>query len=226
MLRIIFVMVMACMALAAQPRGYKALFNGKDLTGWEVRGDGKWNVIDGGILVGQRDLDGKSLAPGKRFTSEKEYLLWLNHQAWLYTKAEFAEYDLHVEFWTKEHGNSGVSLHDVTRAENAIKWPPDFTKTPAKIAYEIQINNGYPDPHPTGSIYGFVDAPKDALRENQWNAMDISVRKDAILVKLNGREVARTVPDLKRSMRGPIGLQLHDQLSVIQFKNLWIRELK
>ena len=43
--------------LLAQPKGYQPLFNGKDLTGWEVRGDGKWNVIDGGILVGQRDFE-------------------------------------------------------------------------------------------------------------------------------------------------------------------------
>jgi hypothetical protein len=213
-------------ALLAQPKGYRALFNGKDLTGWEIRGDGKWNVLDGGVLVGQRDLDAKTLAPGARFKTAQEYLTWLNHQAWLYTKDSFTEYDLHVEFWTKEHGNSGISLHDTSRAEFAIAWPPDFRKTPAKTAYEIQINNNYPDPHPTGSIYGFVDAPKDALKENQWNAMDISVRAGAIVVKLNGREVARTKPDPQRSKSGPIGLQLHDQMSVIQFKNLWIREIK
>lgn len=210
--------------LLAQPPGYKTLMNGKDLSGWEVRGDGKWTVIDGGVLVGQRDYDPKSLAPGKRFTSEKEYGQWLNHQAWLYTKDSYEQYDLHVEFWTKEHGNSGISLHDPSRAESAIAWPPDFTKTPAKIAYEIQINNNYPDPHPTGSIYGFVDAPKDALRENQWNVMDISVRKDSITVKLNGREVAKAKPDPKRPTSGPIGLQLHDQFSMIHFRNIWIKK--
>ena len=209
--------------LLAQPPGYKALMNGKDLSGWAPRGDGKWTVIDGGVLVGQREYDTKSLAPGKRFTSEKEYVQWLNHQAWLYTTGSFEQYDLHVEFWTKARGNSGISLHDTSRAESAIAWPPDFTKTPAKIAYEIQINNNYPDPHPTGSIYGFADAPKDALRENQWNVMEISVRKDSITVKLNGREVAKAKPDPKRPTSGPIGLQLHDQFSMIHFRNIWIR---
>jgi hypothetical protein len=220
-----FLIVVFAGLMLAQPPGHKSLLNGKDLNGWEVRGDGKWIVIDGGVLVGQRDYDSKSLAPGKRFTSEKEYGQWLNHQAWLYTKESFEQYDLHVEFWTKEHGNSGISLHDPSRAESAIAWPPDFTKTPAKIAYEIQINNNYPDPHPTGSIYGFVDAPKDALRENQWNVMDITVRKDSIAVKLNGREVAKIKPDPKRATSGPIGLQLHDQFSVIHFKNIWIKKI-
>lgn len=225
-MRIFCLLLLGVGALLAQPAGYRPLFNGKDLSGWEVRGDGLWNVIDGGVLVGQRNLEPKTLAPGGRFQSAPDYLRWLNHQAWLYTKDSFTEYDLHVEFWTKEHGNSGISLHDQSRAEHAIAFPPDFTRTPAKTAYEIQINNNYPDPHPTGSIYGFVDAPKDALKANQWNAMDISVRKEQIVVKLNGREVARTTPDPKRSTSGPIGLQLHDQMSVIHFKNLWIREAK
>lgn len=211
--------------LMAQPKGYQALFNGKDLTGWEPRGDGHWNVITGGVLVGQRDYNSRSLAPGKRFTTEQEYNQWLNHQAWLYTTPEFEQYDLHLEFWTKDHGNSGVSLHDKTRAAAAIAFPPDFTKTPAKIAYEIQINNNYPDPHPTGSIYGFVDAAKEPMKLHQWNTLDISVRKDVIIVKLNGVEVARTAPDPKRSTSGPIGLQLHDQFSVIHYKNIWIKKI-
>ena len=221
----ILLLVAFATILTAQPKGYQALFNGKDLTGWEPRGDGKWIVIANGVLVGQRDFDSKSLAPGKRFSTEKDYLMWLNHQAWLYTTGEFEKYDLHVEFWTKDQGNSGISLHDKSRAQHAIAFPPDFTKTPARTAYEIQINNNYPDPHPTGSIYSFMDAPKDALKENQWNAMDISVRKDAIVVKLNGCEVARTKPDPKRASSGPIGLQLHDQFSVIHFKNIWIKKI-
>ncbi len=225
-MRLAFIFFSLSAALLAQPKGYRPLFNGKDLSGWEIRGDGKWNVISGGVLVGQRDLDGKTLGPLVRFKTVPEYQQWLNHQAWLYTQDSFTSYDLHLEFWTKEHGNSGVSIHDSSRAAAAIAFPPDFSRTPAKIAYEIQINNNYPDPHPTGSIYGFMDAPKDALLPNQWNALDIEVRPSHIAVKLNGREVARTTPDPKRGQSGPIGLQLHDQLSVIHFKNIWIKETK
>ena len=53
--------------------------------------------------------------------------------------------------------------------------------------------------------------------------MDISVRKDSITVKLNGREVAKAKPDPKRATSGPIGLQLHDQFSLIHFRNIWIK---
>ena len=85
---------------------------------------------------------------------------------------------------------SGISIRDVSRAKAAIQTPPDYTHTPSKIGYEIQINNRFPDPHPSGSIYGFVDAPKDAQRDDDWNSMDILSRNEKITIKLNGRVVA------------------------------------
>jgi hypothetical protein len=123
-------------------------------------------------------------------------------------------------------GNSGISLHDTGRAEHAITYPADVTKTPAKIAYEIQINNLYPDPHPTGSIYNVVDAKTGAQKDNQWNKLEIAVRKDLLKVTLNGVVVAEHAPVPGRATRGPIGLQLHDQYSVAMYRNLRIRVLK
>ena len=55
--------------------------------------------------------------------------------------------------------------------------------------------------------------------------MDILSRNDKITVKLNGRVVAEHPGDPKRSKVGPIGLQMHDQFSVIMFRNVRIREI-
>ena len=205
----------------------KPLFNGKNLDGWEVIGDGQWTVLSNGVLVGQRIADlRKMMAPGASFTTPQQYSAWMNSQSWLYTKRnDFGEFDLHVEYWTKTAGNSGVSIRDTSRAQWAITIPVDYTKTPSKIGYEIQINNRYPDPHPSGSIYGFVDAPKDAQRDDDWNAMDILSRNDKITILINGRVVAEHPGDPKRSKTGPIGLQLHDQFSLSQFRNITIHEL-
>ena len=77
-------------------------------------------------------------------------------------------------------GNSGVSIrfftgqvchHDPARLQ---------APRPSKIGYEIQINNQYPDPHPTGSIYGFMDAKTGVQKDNDWNTLDIESRKDMI----------------------------------------------
>ncbi len=93
------------------------------------------------------------------------------------------------------------------------------------MGYEIQINNRFPDPHPSGSIYGFVDAPKDSQREDDWNTMEIASRNDGITIRLNGRVVAQSPGDPKRPKVGPIGLQLHDQFSIVMFRNVKVREL-
>lgn len=203
------------------------LFNGKNLDGWAVAGDGQWTVMADGTLLGQRTADvRKVLAPGATFQTKKEYEAWENTQSWLYTtKDSFEEFDLHVEFWTRTNGNSGISIRDPSRAQYGISTPPDYKRTPSKLGYEIQINNRYPDPHPTGSIYGFADAKPGSMREDDWNSLDISSRHDKISVRLNGQLVAEHAGDPQRPKSGPIGLQLHDQFSVVMFRNIRIREL-
>lgn len=204
------------------------LFNGKNLDGWEIIGDGQWTAMADGTLLGQRIGDlRKQLAPGGPLPTAHDFKSWVDTQSWLYTRRnDFGEFDLHLEYWTKTTGNSGVSIRDTSRARWAIITPPDYTRTPSKIGYEIQINNRFPDPHPSGSIYGFVDAPKDAQHDDDWNALDISSRNDLIRVRLNGRVVAEHRGDPKRSKTGPIGLQMHDQFSIIMFRNIRIVEVK
>jgi hypothetical protein len=199
------------------------LFNGKDLTGWESRGDGIWTVVDG-VLVGQRNP--KANPPTREWPLEgPKFANWLNRQAWLYTVKEYREYDLSLEYWMRVAGNSGIAIHDTSRGAGGIADIPDFRKTPSKVAYEIQINNRYPDPHPTGSIYSIVDAKPGAQKDDQWNRMEIAVRKDRIRVKVNGAVVAEAPTDPNRPSQGPIGLQLHDQYSLAMFRKITLREL-
>jgi hypothetical protein len=205
---------------------WKPLFNGKNLDGWEIIGDGVWLVMSDGTLLGERRPEKNQPAAGADTITREQYNGWRDQQSWLYTvRNDFAEFDLHVEFWTRVMGNSGISLRDPSRAKYAITLPPDFKRTPSKLGYEIQINSQYPDPHPTGSIYGFVDAKTGVQKDNEWNAMDIESRANSIRVKVNGVIVAEYPGDPKRPKTGPIGLQLHDQFCVIMFRNIRIREL-
>ena len=183
------------------------LFNGKNLDGWEVVGEGFWNVLSDGILVGQRD-------PAKA----------TDHQCWLYTKKEFGEYDLHIEFWLRWGGNSGVSIRDTSRALYAqgAKWDPH--RTPSHIGYEIQIANDG-DEYPTGSVYLFDKAKSGFQQDFDWNSLDIESRNDMIRVSLNGHPVAQSPGDPQRPKIGPIGLQLHDHKCVALFRNIRIQEV-
>jgi hypothetical protein len=197
------------------------LFNGKNLDGWESAGDGIWTVMRDGTLVGQRDIIKNQ--PDLSWT-KPQYSQWLYRQAWLYTRKDFNEFDLHLEYWLRWGGNSGISIRDTSRGAYAVATPPDFTRTPSKIGYEIQLANHYPDNTPSGSIYGFAKARTGYEHEDDWNSIDIEVRSSGIRVRLNGELVAEHPGDPKRPKTGPIGLQIHDQYTVVMFRNIRIEE--
>jgi hypothetical protein len=219
---------------AAEPP-FKSLFNGRNLDGWEVRGDSIWTANPDGTLLGQRRHDRPSAPFAVPWPIDaRQYRDWLYRQAWLYTLREFGRFDLSFEFWLPAGGNSGVSIRDRSRAHFAIGEPdaarPElavFPKTtPAHIGYEIQLLEGDEDKYPSGSIYTFVQAKKGVQRPGQWNSMLIESRDEIIRVHVNGELVAEFAGAPGRSKTGPIGLQLHDQFSFALFRNIRIRELK
>jgi hypothetical protein len=218
---LLLLVVIALFAGAADNKSVP-LFNGRNLDGWEQVGDGVWTILPDGTLVGQRN---PGLPPFENDAiNARRYGQWVNVQAWLYTVREYGDFDLELEYWLRMKGNSGISLRDPSRGKYGAAMPPDFTKTPSKLGYEIQLNNQYPDKHPSGSIYTFVDAKTGVQKDNQWNKIQIESRKDMIRVRLNGTVVAEHPGDPKRPVRGPIGLQLHDQFSVVMFRNIRITE--
>lgn len=191
---------------APPPSAWRPLLNGKNLDGWEQIGDGVWSVMSDGTLLGDR--------------KPKES----HDQAWVYTKEEFGEFDLELEYWTRLGGNSGVTLRDHTRAKYAVYPNHDRERTPSHNGYEIQISNGYVnDPYPTGSIYLFAKAKTGFQKSGDWNRLRLESRNDMMRTFLNGEKVCEHPGDPARPKRGPIGLQLHDPNSVVMFKNARIR---
>lgn len=217
----------------AGAQNWEQLFDGKNLDAWEVRGDGTWTVLPDGTLLGQHG----HANPGNPFGDAwpialKQYRGWLGRQAWLYTKREFGEFDLHVEYLIPPRQNSGVSIRDESRAHWVIGepdsvWVPKDTThkgSPAHVGYEIQIIDADAK-YPSGSVYLFDAAKQGVQKSAAWNSMDIESRKDMIRVKLNGVAVSESPGDPERSKVGPIGLQLHDQFTFAMFRNIRIRQL-
>ena len=231
MRRIICGIFLVALSSAGAEPGWKPLFNGRNLDGWEIRGESIWSVVTDGVLLGQRahpDPASPFAAPWP--IDRKAYLGWLYRQAWLYTAEEYSEYDLHLEYWIPPQGNSGVSIHDGSRAHHAIGEPdaarPDLARfpktTPAHIGYEIQIIDG-DEKNPSGSIYSLVPAKTGFQRRAEWNAMDIESRGGRIRVRINGHIAAEGAADPARPTKGPIGLQLHDQFTFAMFRNIRLR---
>ncbi len=211
---------------------WQALFDGKTLDAWEIRGEGAWTVLPDGTLLGQRRHDNV----GDPFANawpipQKQFSNWVYRQAWLYSKQEFGEYDLHIEYFIPPGQNSGISIRDESRAHwvigesESVRVPKDTTLkgSPAHVGYEIQIIDDDAEKYQSGSVYLFAAAKTGVQRKAQWNSMDIESRNDMIRVKLNGVPVAESPGDPARSKVGPIGLQLHDQFTFAMFRNIRIR---
>jgi len=178
------------------------------LRGWENIGAGIWNVTSDRILIGERD--------------------WPNskHQAWLYTKNDYGQYDLRFEYWLRHNSNSGISIRDTSRAAFACGDAHIGDKTPSHIGYEIQILAAKSSKNPTGSLYLFQDAKTGFERFGDWNKMEIQVRDNLITVLVNGHKVMEHPGDPKRPKVGPIGLQLHDPHTVVMFRHIEVREVR
>jgi hypothetical protein len=217
------VILAAVCAEAQAQKGWQNLLHG-NLDDWEVLGDGIWTLRSDGVLAAHRKPDLAPLEALGESMTLKQYHAWHSVQSWLYTKQDYEEFDLRLEYWVRTPGNSGISIRDPSRAKYGLTFPPDFSKTPSKLGYEIQINSQWPDRYSSGSIYGLASAETGLQNDGEWNAMNVESRKDRIRVLINGIVAAEHAGDPARPSRGPIGLQLHDQSSVVLFRNIWIRE--
>ena len=222
-----------CVAMPLAAQDWQPLFNGRNLDGWEVRGDCTWTVLPDKTLLGQR-CHADVAKPFPFPLNDKEYRDWLYRQAWLYTTRQFGVFDLHVEYLLPKGMNSGVSIRDVSRAHYAIgeqdsvrpELAGPLKTTPAHIGYEIQIIDSDTEKYPSGSVYTFVAAKRGLQKEGEWNSLDIESRNDHIQVRLNGIAAAEYPGEPGRPKVGPIGLQLHDQFTFALFRNIRIKVLQ
>jgi hypothetical protein len=207
--------LVVCWTSAAQaadndaPEGFQRLFNGKDLTGWQVLG-GKitsWGAADG-IL----------------FTSG-------SNGGWLMTEKEFGDFELRLEFKVPEKGNSGVAL----RAP--MKGDPAYQGMEIQILDDAWHKTNYPGlkkTQLTGSIYDVVGPTKEVLKPiGEWNTYRIIAKGRNISVNLNGTEIVnanlddykdkvKTHPGLQRD-KGHLGLQCHG--GRVEFRKLYVKPL-
>ena len=197
------------------PPGFRALFNGRDLSGWQgvvplpvrekLKGDPErlaqvqkeanrkvlphWNVRNG-ILC----YDGKGNS--------------------LQTIEEFGDFELRVDYKILPGGDSGIYIRGVP---------------------QVQIWDPAQQPEGSGGLFNNKKYPSKPLKRadkpaGQWNRFRIIVRGDRVTVYLNGVLVVDDTPlenywDRSKPLprRGPIELQHHGNR--LFFKNIFIREL-
>ncbi len=208
---ILFVVFISC---SNQEGKWRQLYNGKDLSGWEQVGPGEF-VVEDGLLKTVGGM-GMILYPGEKF----------------------GDVTIRVVYKVKDNDcNSGVFIR--LPEKPADEW------VAVNTGYEVQIDNGTRhvggDYHCTGVLYSLTKAmahPQKAPGE--WNTMEITLDGPRTIVYVNGELVTDftegdPVPEKTRNFepdRGPrpesgyIGLQNHDALSTVWFREVSVRPLK
>ncbi|HBH53701.1 MAG TPA: hypothetical protein DDY91_17585 [Planctomycetaceae bacterium] len=201
--------------------GFKSLFNGKDLSGWD--GDPKfWSVRDGAI-TGQTTEQNKT--PGNTF------LIWRD--------GNVDNFELRLSFKIVG-GNSGIQY----RSKDLGNWvvggyQGDFEagETYSGILYEERgrgilaergektvINEG--GKKQVVASLGNTKDIQTAIKKEDWNDYVILAEGNQLTHIINGRVTAQvTDNDAKnRAMSGILALQLHaGPAMTVQFKNIRIR---
>lgn len=193
---------------SASDDGFVDLFNGKDLTGWTTAGeDGSWGVQDGELVT---------LKPGKGW--------------WLRTDRMFRDFELTLDFWMPEGGNSGVGLRGSSGGD------------PAFTGFEVQILDTAgqePDVHNCGAVYEAIAPSEMAVYPaGRWNTYRIRLVGDVLDVWLNGRHIQDSqrlddrgyfrqednkLPLNTRATTGYIALQDHGH--PFRYRNIRIKDL-
>jgi hypothetical protein len=156
----------------------------------------------------------------------------------LYPAEKFSKATIRVVFKVKDNDcNSGVFIRLPER-------PTDEWKA-VNTGYEVQIDNGTRhvggDYHCTGVLYSLTKAMAHPQKKpGEWNTMDITLDGQRTIVIVNGEKVTDfmegdSVPPKTLTFepdRGPrpeagyIGLQNHDSLSVVYFKEVAVKPLR
>jgi hypothetical protein len=140
-------------------QGWKLLFDGKDLDGWQPYSTSKppatgdWVVADGAILC-------PGTSPG-----------------WLAGSDSYTNFDLKLQFRGTEKTNSGVFIRATKEG------------APNKTGYEVQIWDYQPAGYNTGSLVDSLKAAPVKILEDKWNDYNIKAVGDHYVVVLNGKTV-------------------------------------
>ncbi|HOF20161.1 MAG TPA: DUF1080 domain-containing protein [Bacteroidales bacterium] len=199
---------------SGKEKGWRQLFNGRDLTGWEQIGPGKFEVEDGLL----KTVGGMGML--------------------LYPSEKFGDVTIRVVYKVEDNDcNSGVFIR--------IPEIPSDEWYAVNRGYEVQIDHGTRhvggEYHCTGVLYSLTKAMAYPQKEpGEWNTMEITLDGPRTIVVVNDEMVTDytegdPVPPKSRDYepdRGPrplsgyIGLQNHDSLSTVYFREVAVKSLK
>jgi 3-keto-disaccharide hydrolase len=208
------VLGLIAMPAKAQDSGWKQLFNGKNLDGWEHVGPGGFTLVDG-LLKSHGGMG----------------LLW-------YTGQKFGNCKIRVVYKMRDQNdNSGVFIRIPIKPREA--WMP--VNYGYEVQVDDNPEGETKEYHSTGCLYSISKAlAYPGKGSGQWNTMVITLDGPRTIVDVNGVKVTdykegESAPPRKfgfepergpRPNEGYIGVQNHSDKDIVFFKEVAVRSLK
>ncbi len=195
----------------AQEKGFKPLFNGKNLDGW-VGNKESYQAKDGMIVIEPKGGGGGNLM----------------------TEKEYGNFNFRFEFQLTPGANNGLGIHAPLEGDAAyVGKELQILDNEAEKYSKLEVYQYH------GSVYGVIPAKRGFLKPvGEWNQQEVIVEHPKIKVILNGTTILegdyleaskngtldkKNHPGLQRSS-GHIGFLGHGD--VVHFRNIRIKELR
>jgi hypothetical protein len=209
-------MLSAFTLIKLQDKGFKPMFDGKTLNGWE--GDPKYWRVEDGVIVGE-------VTP-ETILKKNTFLIWKGGQP--------ADFELKVSYRISNNGNSGVNYRSV-RVDSlpyALKGYQDDIdgKDKSKLGYPKYTGQNYEErgrqflalrgqkttidntgkPTVIDSL-GTKDELLKSINYDGWNELHIIAKGNKLQHYLNGKLMSEVTDNdtANRKMDGMIGVQVH-----------------
>lgn len=185
---------------ASEPNaGFKRIFNGRDLTGWNIHGTEKWYVEN-------RELVCES-GPDKQY-------------GYLSTNKKYKNFILKLQFKLEANGNSGVFIRSDIEGTRISGWQ-------VEVAPADHHTGGIYESYGRGWMIKPSPEKEKILKPNDWNDMRIEVVGDKVTTFLNGQQMVQLEDEKIGQANGFIALQIHDGGGIkVRWKNIRIKTLK
>ena len=209
--------VLTLHAQAQPPKGFTALFNGKDLSGW------KGLAGKGGSPENRAKMTPEELAKDQaaadalmkaHWTVQDGVLVFDGKGKSLCTAKDYRDFEMYVDWKIKEKGDSGIYLRGSPQVQI---WDYKLRNIGSGGLYNNKNNPSNPS----------VLADKPV---GEWNTFYIRMVGERVHIKLNGKTVADDVVlenywNRKRPIYPTGQIELQNHGNTLYFRNVFLREI-
>lgn len=173
-----------------------SLFNGKNLEGWKIYGNGNWQSKNGVLLASSG--------------ADKGY-------SYLATEKDYMDFTLRLKFVLEDKGNSGVFFRSVLNGTDIKGWQ-------VEVAPPGENTGGIYESGGRGWLVEIPENRENILTMDDWNDLVICVKGNRVMVWLNHEMMTDIRDDEIAKGTGKIALQMHSGGGVaVGWKEIFIR---